>query len=175
MLTSIAMHHLTIPTELERNADVFRALLSGLSPEQFTWKPAPDKWCLLEVVCHLYDEEREDFRARIKHTLSTPGEPMPPIDPQGWVSSRSYMQQEYQQRLEDLLCERAASVQWLRSLDAPDWELSHAHPKLGQLSAGLFLHNWLAHDYLHLRQINRLKYEYLAANTTVNLNYAGDW
>lgn len=29
--------------------------------------PAPEKWCLLEIVFHLYDEEREEFRARVNY------------------------------------------------------------------------------------------------------------
>jgi hypothetical protein len=35
--------------------------------------------------------------------------------------------------------------------------------------------NWLAHDYLHIRQINRYCYEMLQQNTRQNLKYAGDW
>jgi hypothetical protein len=43
------------------------------------------------------------------------------------------------------------------------------------MSARLFLHNWLAHDYLHIRQINRLKFAYLKAHSDISLDYAGAW
>jgi hypothetical protein len=46
---------------------------------------------------------------------------------------------------------------------------------LGRLSAGTFLSNWLAHDYLHIRQIIRLKYQYLQRQTRESLDYAGAW
>ncbi|MEM6429633.1 MAG: hypothetical protein AAF708_10365 [Deinococcota bacterium] len=42
------------------------------------------------------------------------------------------------------------------------------------MSAQFFLENWLAHDYLHMRQVVKLKYDYLTADG-VNLIYAGTW
>lgn len=47
------------------NRGVFESLLRVVRLEQARWKPTPDKWSMLEVVNHLYDEEREDFRQRL--------------------------------------------------------------------------------------------------------------
>ena len=55
-----------------KNRPVFEGLVRGLSLEQARWKPSPDKWSILEVVNHLYDEEREDFRQRIELVLTDP-------------------------------------------------------------------------------------------------------
>ena len=49
---------------LSTNCEVFPGLVKGISLEQARWKPAPDKWSILEVINHLYDEEKEDFRQR---------------------------------------------------------------------------------------------------------------
>jgi len=43
------------------------------------------------------------------------------------------------------------------------------------MSAKFILANWLAHDYLHIRQITRLKYDYLQDIPNENLSYAGNW
>ena len=164
-----------IINELARNRSVFEALLRKTSPQAATWKPAPDKWSLLEVVCHLYDEEREDFRARVRHCIENPALPLPPIDPVGWVTSRNYIEQDYDEKLVSFLEERDSSIKWLRSLENPSWENIHVHPKLGEMSANKFLSNWLAHDHIHIRQINRIKYEFLNVKTEDSLNYAGNW
>ena len=164
-----------ISTGLERNKDVFRYLLTGLSKEQYTWQPAPGKWCLLEIICHLYDEEREDFRYRVNHILNTPDQKLPPIDPVGWVTSRKYMEQDYEEKLRAFLLERNNSIDWLHSLGAPKWDNVHFHPALGNISAEMMLSNWLAHDYLHFRQITRLKYESLCIHSGMDLSYAGSW
>lgn len=161
--------------DLERNKEVFRSLLSGLPEEIYLWKPSPEKWCLLEVICHLYDEEREDFRARTELVLETPEKPMPRINPQDWVTEREYMLKNYETMLSKFTEERERSVEWLRSLKNPKWDNCYMHPDRGALPATLFFKNWLAHDYHHIRQINRIKYEYLQYNSEVPLDYAGEW
>ena len=161
---------------LEQNRNVFKEMLAGIDKDRYLWKQAPEKWCLLEIVCHLYDEEREDFRARVGHVLEARPEPMPSINPQGWVQERQYLQQNYEDKLQAFLEERDRSITWLQSLINPKWDNTYEHPVLGKTTAAMFLANWLAHDYLHIRQITRLKYDYLGrVLTDESLGYAGEW
>jgi hypothetical protein len=169
------MNYTEVIRGLSGNRNVFKDLLLDLTEEIYLWKPNPEKWCLLEIVCHLYDEEREDFRARTRHVLETPAEPLPPIDPQGWVESRSYIQQNYRDKLNNFLTEREQSIKYLQTLSNPKWDNAYEHSKFGKMTAKMFLSNWLAHDYLHIRQITKLKYDYLKQLTNEDLNYAGDW
>ncbi len=160
---------------LDENQRSFKALLKNTSEELIHWKPARDKWNLLEIVCHLYDEEREDFRVRVRSVLEDPNKPLPQFDPLRWVTEHEYNKQEYLHKLLSFLTEREKSVEWLRSLEAPEWGNTYQHPKLGPMSAALFLNNWLAHDYLHIRQINKNKYLFLKAHVKTSLDYAGNW
>jgi len=169
------MNHTKIIQELDRNQHVFKTLLTDTSEEARLWKPKPEKWCLLEIVCHLYDEEREDFRTRTRHTLETPDISAPPIDPEAWVTQRKYMQRDFSEMLDKFLAERTTSVHWLKSLSHPNWNNTYQHPELGAMSAKMFLSNWIAHDYLHIRQILNLKFEYLKQLSNENLSYAGNW
>jgi hypothetical protein len=77
--------------------------------------------------------------------------------------------------LEKFIKERESSLIWLKSLKNAIWDHSFEHPKLGTMSAKYFLNNWLAHDYLHIRQIIKLKFDYLDDRFKENLNYAGIW
>ena len=161
--------------ELKRNRGVFESLLKGLSEEEYKWREKEGKWNLLEIVCHLYDEEREDFRARVKSVLEDPEKHLVAIDPVGWVISRNYAGQSFDGMLKKFLEERYNSIAWLDSLSSPKWDNTYEHPKLGPLSAKLFLSNWVAHDYLHIRQITRIRYHYLQLKAGVPLDYAGEW
>ncbi len=163
-----------IITQLAKNKEVFRNLLSNVSEEQQLWRPAPEKWCLLEIVCHLYDEELDDFRFRVKWCLERPGEPAPRFDQIAWVTERKYMEQDYHEMLGKFLEVRDASVAWLRSLKDAPWQNSFQHKRFGEMSAELFLRNWLAHDYLHMRQILRYRFGILD-NEGGSLDYAGRW
>ncbi len=161
--------------QLDQNRKVFRDLLEEVPEEVRRWKPESDSWSLLEIVCHLYDEEREDFRQRTRHALEGRKGSPPPIDPPAWVIEREYDRQDYDAKLSDVLEERRRSIRWLHSLDKPDWNRGFEHPHFGTLSAGRMLSNWLAHDLLHFRQITRTKYRYLQRNSGKLLDYAGDW
>src|SRR6185369_6640354 len=91
------------------NRGVFESLLRDVGLEQARWKPTADKWSMLEVVNHLYDEEREDFRQRLQLTLKNPEQAWPAINPRGWVVERSYNERELGKSLQDFLAERENS------------------------------------------------------------------
>ena len=165
----------TIINELKRNLGIFQNLLKDQSPELVYWKADEKKWCLLEIICHLYDEEREDFRARVKICLESPDQSLPPIDPVGWVKQRKYLEKDFETMLQNFSNERKKSVKWLNSLKDPNWDNFIVHPALGKMSALKFLQNWLVHDFIHIRQILKLKYDYLEDSTSEDLTYAGNW
>jgi hypothetical protein len=167
------MDQKSIIIRLGQNKEVFQALLPGKTHEEYTFKPAPDKWCMLEVLCHLVDEEKDDFRTRVEYVLRDPNEQLPMFDPAEWPASRNYMGQNYEAKVAEFLAERLQSIEWLESLVYPKWDNAYQHPKIGPLSAELFLANWLAHDYIHIRQLNRLAFEYLQHHSGLNLSYAG--
>lgn len=159
--------------KLEHNGKEFAVALAGLSKEEVLWKPKPEKWCLLEVVCHLHDEEREDFRERVKLVLERPETAFRKIDPVAWVTERKYMEQDFDYMLSQFLTERGETLRWLRGLKEPRWDNAYIHPKVGPVTAKLLLSNWPAHDYLHFRQILKLKYDYIKNNFGQKMDYAG--
>ena len=161
--------------QLENNRLVFQSQLTGLEESVYQFRPDHHSWTILEILCHLVDEEREDFRTRVKNTLITPAKKPPSIDPEGWVKNRNYAQQVYAERLETFLTERRASIKWLKSLEKPSWKNTYMHHTEGEMTAYGLLVNWLAHDYHHIRQINRRMYEYLQKKSGVRLGYAGNW
>ena len=146
---------------LNFNTITFDEILSVISEEQARWKPAPEKWSMLEVINHLYDEERDDFRKRLDLTLHQPELDWLPIDPSGWVTSHKYMEKIFNESIIKFLAERAVSISWLQSLKSPVWERVHNHPKFGPIQAGDLLVSWLAHDYLHIRQLANLNVLYM--------------
>jgi uncharacterized damage-inducible protein DinB len=168
------MNHQKIKEHLNLNGDVFKYLFKGVSDEQARWKPGEDKWSMLEVINHLYDEEREDFRKRLELVLNNPDDLWPPIDPEGWVVERNYNDRDVKQSLQNFFDEREKSLLWLDTLGRPDWQATHRHPQMGPMSAELILANWLAHDLFHIRQATDLHFAYLTKVVKpVSLDYSG--
>jgi hypothetical protein len=165
----------TLTSQLDRNAHILHSLVQGITEEQARWKPSPDAWSSLEVVCHLGDEEREDFRAHLDLILHHANQPWPSIDPRGWVTQRGYNQRELAKSVEEFLDARKASLEWLNGLEDPDWEATYTMP-WGGLKAGDMAASWVAHDLMHTRQLVELR----LANTQrlaapYSTKYAGAW
>jgi hypothetical protein len=85
------------------------------------------------------------------------------------------MEQNYEDMVKRFLLERDASIAWLQGLKNPNWDYGYIHPKLGKVTAKHYIDNWLAHDYLHVRQIIKQKFDFLSSQTNENLEYAGIW
>lgn len=169
------MYEIKIIDQLESNFHTFKSILSNIPEELIRWRSEAGKWNFLEIVCHLNDEEREDFRTRVMQVLEDPSVTFPSIDPVGWVEQRNYAAKNFDTMLLRFLEERKLSVSLLREMKQPPWSNTYHHPKLGPLSGTLLLSNWLAHDYLHLRQLLKLKYDYHKQKSGEELSYAGNW
>lgn len=160
---------------LRANGQVLAGLTAAVDAHQARWKPAPDKWSILEVVCHLGDEEVEDFRTRLDLTLRL-ARPWPAIDPQGWATDRAYNERDLAEESARFVASRADSLSWLEGLEVPDWSVAYDHPRFGPITAGDLLTSWVAHDHIHIRQLNRLQREYLVAVLSDHSpRYAGPW
>ena len=130
---------------------------------------------MLETVCHLLDEEREDFRQRLDYILHRPEDAWPPIDPGGWVLARGYNQRDIAEELAAFEGERQKSVDWLCRLGAPNLEAAVPAP-WGSMKAGDMLAAWVEHDNLHLRQLVELRHARVAhLAQPYSIQYAGEW
>ncbi len=166
-------------TEMHQNAERMRSLVAGVTDDEAQRKPNADAWSILEVACHLLDEERYDFRVRLRHILAGTQGSFPPIDPGGWVTSRRYNEQNLAKTLADFLAERQDSLAWLATLAAqkptPDWAATSPVP-WGVISAGEMLTAWVAHDLLHMRQLIELHWFLTTTRLAPHRpDYAGEW
>jgi hypothetical protein len=165
----------TLYQELQNSTEIIRALLAGVAPEAACLKSSTDTWSMLEVVCHLYDEEREDFREHLDFILHRQHEEWHAIDPQGWITERNYNQQNFVEMQQKFFAEREKSLAWLEGLHNPDWEKTYTN-EYRTISAGEMFACWAAHDILHIRQLVELRRLRLENITEpYNLEYAGDW
>jgi hypothetical protein len=162
--------------KLEDHIEVYRSILIHISDKQAVWKPSEDQWSLLQVVNHLLDEEIHDFRQRIEHSFNVASVNWKRIEPLKWAKENRYENRHYIDVLNSFLMQRRLSVRFLRSYYEDDWKRSDNYPYGDPMTAEATLYSWLAHDYLHFRQINRLCYQFYDDVTgEQNLGYAGKW
>ncbi len=170
------MKTVAIIDRLQRFPAALSAACAGLSPEDALYRADHASWSILEIVCHLADEELLDFPQRIESTLNDPAAPWNPIDPEGWTTLHAYREQDLQAQLDLFTARRAGRVAWARSLRSPDWSNTYQHPQAGPLRAGDLLAAWGVHDALHLRQISKRLFELGVRDAgEYRTDYAGEW
>jgi hypothetical protein len=138
--------------ELARLLPALDALLAGLDEATWHARPAPAEWAPVEIVCHLRDEETEDFGARLRVVVLGEAS-FTPIDPERWAVERRYGEAAPDEALAALRSRRAESLAWLGTLDAAALRGAVRHPQGVTLSGLDLLAAWVCHDRLHLAQM----------------------
>ncbi len=138
--------------ELGRLPQLLDTMLGDLDEVTARERPAPGEWAPIEILCHLRDEETEDFGARLRVVVNG-RPPFAPIDPERWVEERRYREAELDQVLRDFRDRRVGSLDFLDSIAAERLRASAPHRQLGHLSGLDLLVAWVAHDRLHLQQL----------------------
>jgi DinB superfamily len=138
--------------ELGQMPTVLDRLLGGLDAESARARPAPAEWSPVEIVCHLRDEETEDFGARLRVIL-TGADSFVPIEPERWADERRYREASLPEALGAFRTRRAESLDLLRSITPEALDGSRAHGRLGRLSGLDLVAAWVAHDRIHLAQL----------------------
>ena len=165
----------TLYQELVNSTEMIRALLVGIAQDEASIKPNAESWSILEVVCHLYDEECEDFREHLDFILYRQNEEWHRIDPEGWVTERRYNEQNFIEMQEKFFAERRKSLDWLQDLSAANWETTYTS-QFGSMKAGDMFASWVAHDNLHIRQLVELRRNRIERIVKpYDIQYAGDW
>ncbi|HEY9527661.1 MAG TPA: DinB family protein [Anaerolineales bacterium] len=169
------MEFKTLYQEIQNSTEMIRALLSGITQQEAQIKPTPESWSILEVVCHLHDTEREDFREHLDFILHRQQDDYHAIDPQAWITERKYNEQDFRDMQSKFFAERQKSLAWLKEISGADWEVTYTS-EYGTVSAGEMFSCWVAHDNLHLRQFVELRRARIETITQpYPIEYAGDW
>jgi hypothetical protein len=138
--------------ELARTPDVLAGLVAGLDAAGWRARPAPKEWAPVEIVCHLRDEEVEDFGARVRVVVEG-GAEFVRIDPERWAVERRYLEDDGPRALTTFRERRTTTLAFLSSLAADRLTGRVVHARTGGLSGLDLLAAWVAHDRLHLAQL----------------------
>jgi hypothetical protein len=145
------------PTEvarlLEATVGVLGAEIAALPDTVLRWHPAPDEWCVKDVLGHLIEAERRGFAGRIRIILASDGPKLEGWDPAAVTRARRDCEKEARTLLDELRGLRAASVTLVAKLGVADLARGGHHPVVGDLRVGDLLHEWVHHDRNHVKQV----------------------
>jgi len=142
---------------IERGPALVVAAAAGVDDHTLRFKPAPDKWCILEILGHLADIEVL-YGYRMRQMLADREPAIAPIDQDDWARNLGYMEGTASDFLAAYQAARRANLRLLRRLEATDLAKGALHPEKGRkVTLEELIGMMVIHDPNHAGQIERLK------------------
>ena len=148
-----------ILSRLQETPKLLVALLRGMSDEALRRKPAPEKWSMLEIACHLRDVE-EFFVERYGKIANHDRPQLRMINQDELAAKLRYNQDDLALVLKEFQGLRAESVAILGALAAQSWQRVGVHSKRGDVSIAWTAEHQVEHDANHLGQIRALREQF---------------
>ena len=143
----------------EKSPKQVAAAVSGLSDKMLRYKPAPDKWCILEVLAHMADVEIV-YAYRLRQMLADKKPVIAPMDQNDWARKLGYMETPPAELIALYGLNRHANLRLLQRLKPGDLEKSAFHPETKKdFTVAELVERMGTHGAGHLAQIERLKNE----------------
>lgn len=142
---------------IARGPENIARAVQGLDSVALHHKPAPDKWCVLEIVAHLADVEIVQGH-RLRQALAEPQPTFAPMDQEAWAAHLGYTENSLEDSLEAFRVARKANLRLLRRISDADLQKGGFHPELKRVhTVAEIIQRLATHDPNHLGQIERLK------------------
>lgn len=142
---------------LERTPSVLKSLLSGLSDDWIMNNEGPDTFSPYDVVGHLINGEKTDWRLRTDMILEY-GDLKTFVRFDRFAQYESSKGKTLSQLLDEFEKLRKENMQWFRSqkISETDLDKKGMHPVLGHVTLRNLLATWVIHDLTHIAQVSRV-------------------
>jgi hypothetical protein len=139
--------HLALVERLARQAEDVRRLTSGLDDAQLATRTIPEKWSLLELVCHMR-RVQQVFEGRLQVMLAEDEPALPAYSPDNDVEFERMAARPASEVRAEFLRERDRFNARLLKLSPAEWHRRGRHPAYPQYDVH-FLVEYLAHHEAH--------------------------
>jgi uncharacterized damage-inducible protein DinB len=124
-----------------------------LGPDQLDRAPAPGKWSVRDILCHLADCEVV-FAFRLRQALAEDHHVIQPFDQDKWASV--YRHYEARAALAAFTSVREWNRAFISGLTPQAFEKPLNHPERGDMTLQVVVETMAGHDLNHLRQVEAI-------------------
>lgn len=133
-----------------------RVLVRRLSGAELARRPAPGKWSIKEIVCHLADTEIANAW-RYRKILAEENLPLTTWNQDAWANEMAYRRQDLALALAQFDLLRRRNLATVRLLPPSARGRIGVHPEHGPITVEQILQHLVHHDRNHLGQIERIR------------------
>lgn len=138
---------------LDMTAVTIARLIRNSDNAQLTRAPAPGKWSIRDIICHLADSEIT-FSFRLRQTIGEAHHTIQPFDQDNWTSP--YPSLDAREALDTFTASRRWNMFFIRAVGPAAESKPVTHPERGEMTFRTIIETMAGHDINHLRQIEKL-------------------
>ena len=142
--------------KLQETPKTLSSLLQGVSDEVLRRKPAPEKWSMLEIACHLRDVEQL-FVERYAKMANHDRPALRMMNQDEVAVALKYNEDDPAAAIRDFRALRTETISLLSALASQSWQRIGLHPKRGDFTIAGQADVHVKHDANHLNQIRTLR------------------
>ena len=142
-----------------RGGELLAMSTTGAAGSELDFKPAPDKWCVRQIVCHLADSEAVGV-VRIRQMAAEENPTLQGFNGELWADHLDYGRRKISQALETFRKLRTENHELLKALPEDAFARKGVHTETGPLTLLDLIKSNAEHVEEHVQQIQRTRAAY---------------
>lgn len=145
-----------------RGAELVAVVSTGSAGAEWDFVPAPGKWSIRQIICHLADSEMIG-RYRLASVIAEDNPTLMWYDQDAWAVNLDYSKRKFSQALETFRRVRGENYELLKDLPEEAFARTGVHSKIGPMTLKDLVVMYAEHAEGHARQIKEAREAYKAA------------
>lgn len=145
-----------------RGAELVAVVSTGSAGPEWDFVPAPGKWTVRQIMCHLADSEMVG-RDRFCRVIAEDNPTLMVYDEKAWAENLDYHRRKFSQALETFRRVRGENYELLSGLAEETFDRAGTHSQQGPLTLKDLLRIYAEHAEGHARQIKEAREAYKAS------------
>jgi hypothetical protein len=142
-----------------RGAELVAVATTGAAGPVLDFQPAPGKWGVRTIVCHLADTETV-LAMRLRQVIAEDNPQMPAMNQDAWAERLDYSKRKLSPVLETFRRTRAENHELLKDLPEATFARTGQHSERGTTSLLDLLRTYAEHAEKHVQQIHAARAAY---------------
>ncbi|MFN7932062.1 MAG: DinB family protein [Bryobacteraceae bacterium] len=149
----------TLLERFRRGGELIAVVTTGVAGAELDFVPAPGKWSIRQVVCHLADTEIV-ISDRFRRVIAEDEPTIIAFNQEAWAAKLDYRKRKISQAVETYRRLRAENYELLKDQPEEAFQRTAIHSEEGKITLLTLLQTYAQHDESHARQIQSIRQAY---------------
>lgn len=149
----------TLLERFRRGPELVAVAITGAAGAELDFSPAPGKWSIRQVLCHLADSELV-AAVRFRMVIAEDDPVLSSYNQDLWAARLDYARRKISQALDTFRRTRSENYELLRSLPPDAFSRTATHAERGPLTLLDLVRIYAEHTQNHVRQLQSIREQY---------------